>query len=241
MNYVSSKSGLCIVYESETYFKVEKIPKNLGFFERLSFVKICTESIEGFILKTYHLSNYVICVYTKHKTKLKSFCSILLEKVIFFLGVINENAQSEVWIIKEQFSYLCFGIFNNVPVFFKAFNNLNDINHNISEICEQMNSYTDIDCIRLFGIESSAIDTEMNIYEYSEEFICDRLDGCRHVNEYCVEKYAARMRQYRSQLYLLIFNIVINIVSFGMLATNCQIQKIIQILESKTILKSGYK
>lgn len=204
------KKDLNIIKEVETFFKIERMPKDLTFFERLSLYHTLRDSVEGVVLKVYKTMDFIVCIYTKKMVSKSSFCIMLLEKVRFLLNLINEPISSEVWILKEGSSYSCIGIFRSIPVFFKSFHSICDIKQNLKEMCDQMNSYLEFGCIRIFNFDQFefVLDT-VDVFEYSSDFIRCRLGHQTSLNEYCIEAYIKQNSTNRFDMFLVILNICI--------------------------------
>lgn len=217
---------LPIVQQAQTYFRVDKIPNGLTFLEKISFCNTLRESVEGVILKTYKVSEYVVHVYTKASPSKKQFFSLLIEKINFLLSIIGESVVAEIWIVKEGLDYSCFGIYNNVPVFFKSFPSIDDIQFSISEMKAHIERYADLSCIRVFGFNPSEIDFgKIGVFEYSANFLRKRMQGCNSLNEYCLHAHSGRLEKNKITKYLLAINLVVNMCSIGVFYMNRMIQR----------------
>lgn len=209
-----------LIRQSETYVKVDRIPKNLNFLEKINFCNIIKDSIDGVVLRKYRVSDYIVHVYTDKIAPCLPICSLLLEQVGSLLNLVGEKTLSEVWVVREMNEYYCFGIFKDVPMFFKSFNNIDDMNKSISAMCEQMNTYSRLACVRLFAIGSNEVSTDYDIFEYSFDFIKCRIGECMTISEYCVEMYLQRINLTKVKCYLLVFNIFTSLVSVFLFFNN---------------------
>lgn len=173
-----------VIADEDLRFQIEKIPPGLNFLDLIKFKNLSTSSINGNIVKVFTLKDHLIYLYTLANSK-PGEKVLLLEKLEFLKSIISEKIECELWIVKDA-NYLCIGMFNAVPVFIKTFNSIFEINDHMQMMSESMNQYSIMQNIRFFCCNSNGFyKNNVNIFEYSEQFMLEIMQNHTSINEYC--------------------------------------------------------
>ena len=229
------------IEDNQLCIHVESIQVRLGYIDKIRFRRTIAKSINGQIKKVFEIRNHLIYLYVQNHTN-KYARTLLLDKIEILKNIIKVSNVTDLWIIQDT-NFLCIGLVQGAPVFWKSFEVIMDVVDNLDTLIQSINEYGPIETVRTFGmnhINFPAIPCQC--YEYSTEFMAQNLNGSMSLNNYCKGLYQlAKSNTKRKAIYISI-TIILSIGAFfaRMLKNNLQ-KEINDMREELAILNNNHE
>lgn len=200
--------------DDEVCFHIERVPSGLNLIDMVRFRNTITSSMSGVILKLFNLSDYLVYLYSKNNSINKLANPILLLKLDFLKSISKAGNSSELWIINDH-GYTCIGLLRGAPIFLKSFPSIYDANEHLEIMLANIGEYAHIQGIRFFGCTSEdfTIDADCALFEYSQIFMQNAMDGCQSVDEYCKQQCVEKSSGRRCDLVVGIIAMVMTLIT----------------------------
>ncbi|QEK38833.1 hypothetical protein [Candidatus Nesciobacter abundans] len=158
-----SKYDICLIDETLSYMKIERIPQGFNFLDRIKWILNLEKKL--FLNKSFKriFYNKELCVWIYSNIKVnKKIKWSVVEKVELLKKLCRNVNISEVWVIREGDRNVCVSLLKGKIVFFKVMDS--NVGAEVAEISDYMSDkYSFKPYIRTFGD-----DVEINSdYSYS--------------------------------------------------------------------------